>query len=117
MKFPHRARLLRRADFERVYKQGRRYFSQHMTVFCLQSAQGEGLRVGFTVSKMLGRAVQRNRVKRRLREAFRLEAVWNCANVDIVINPKKTVATADFAVLKTEIRHAFDVIRKAADRH
>ena len=116
MKFPGSARLLRHADFERVYKQGRRHFSQHMTVFYLQRRQGEGLRVGFTVSKMLGGAVPRNRIKRRLREAVRLEASWPGPGVDVVINPKKSVATADFAVLRTEISRAFDVIRKSADR-
>jgi ribonuclease P protein component len=116
MKFPRRARLLRRVDFERVYKQGRRHFSQHMTVFYMQRAQGEGLRVGFTVNKVLGGAVQRNRMKRRLREAVRLEAIWNCGPVDVVINPKTSVATADFGVLRTEISRAFDVIRKSADR-
>lgn len=116
MKFPRSARLLRRADFERVYKQGRRHFSQHMTVFYLQRAQDEGLRVGFTVSRMLGGAVQRNRMKRRLREAVRLEAAWNCAGVDVVINPKKSVATADVGVLRAEISRAFDAIRKSVDR-
>ena len=66
------ARLLRHADFERVYKQGRRHFATHMTVFYLRRAEGQGLRVGFTVGRVLGGAVERNRMKRRLREAARL---------------------------------------------
>jgi len=116
MRFPRGARLLRHADFERVYKQGRRHFSAHMTVFYLRRSEGAGLRVGFTVSKMLGGAVQRNRMKRRLREAVRLEAAWNSAAVDVVINPKKSVATADFAALRTEISRAFEVIQKSVGR-
>ena len=71
-------RLLKHSDFERVYKQGRRHFSSHMTVFYLRQAEKDspasrlpdrGARVGLTVGKMLGGAVQRNRIKRRLREA------------------------------------------------
>ena len=116
MKFPPSARLLRHADFERVYKQGRRHFSAYMTVFYLRRSEGAGLRVGFTVSKVLGGAVQRNRMKRRMREAVRLEAAWNGAAVDVAINPKKSVATADFAALRTEISRAFEVIQKSVGR-
>ncbi len=115
-KFPRSVRLLRHADFERVYKQGRRHFVAHMTVFYLQRSEGAGLRIGFTVGKTLGGAVQRNRMKRRLREAARLEATWPGPAVDVVINPKKSVITADFAVLRSEISGALDVIQKSANR-
>ena len=111
-------RLLRHADFERVYKQGRRHFAAHMTVFYLgRTGDAEvddvGLRVGFTVSKALGGAVQRNRMKRRLREAVRLHGVPPGLSVDIVINPKRTLLTAEFADLRNEIAKAFVVIEKA----
>src|SRR5579864_3501360 len=100
--FPRSARLLRHADFERVYKQGRRHFSASITVFYLPrpgaptqtmngKAQGtSGLRVGFTVGRALGGAVERNRMKRRLREAVRLTRPANVPNADVVINPKKS---------------------------
>ena len=114
--FPRSVRLLRHADFERVYKQGRRHFSAHMTVFYLQRSEGVGLRIGFTVGKMLGGAVQRNRMKRRLREAARLEAAWPGPAADVVINPKKSVIAADFAILRSEISRAFEVIQKSANR-
>ena len=92
-RFPRTARLLRHADFERVYKQGRRHFSALMTVFYwprpevnasaamltaarTRVAAPHGLRVGFTVGRVLGGAVQRNRMKRRLRETPTLD--WFC---------------------------------------
>jgi ribonuclease P protein component len=112
-KFPRRARLLRHADFERVYKQGRRHFAAHMTFFYLRRAQGDGLRVGFTVGRILGGAVERNRMKRRLREAVRLRRPATSVSVDVVINPKKSLLTADFAELQNEVSRAFDVIQKA----
>ena len=116
-KNPRSGRLLRHSDFERVYKQGRRHFSTHMTVFYLRRAEGEGLRVGFTVGRALGGAVVRNRMKRRLREAVRLSRPSPGPSADVVINPKKSLATAPFAGLLVEVDRAFEVItQKAAEK-
>jgi ribonuclease P protein component len=88
-----------------------------MTVFYLaraaETANGSvGSRVGFTVSKAMGGAVQRNRMKRRLREAARLQGIPAGLNTDIVINPKRTLLTAEFADIRNEIAKAFVVIEK-----
>ena len=124
MSFPRTARLLRHADFERVYKQGRRHFSASMTVFYLprpetngntaaaKSPAATGLRVGFTVGRALGGAVQRNRMKRRLREAVRLTRPAPGVNADVVINPKKSLLTNDFDTVMNEVRQAFVVIER-----
>ncbi|HEX9112038.1 MAG TPA: ribonuclease P protein component [Terriglobales bacterium] len=109
--FPRAARLLKHSDFERVYKVGRRHFSSHMTVFYQRQAEG-GARVGFTVGRVLGGAVQRNRIKRRLREAVRLRRALLKGPVDVVINPKKSVLTVAFPVVVEEVSRAFDVIAK-----
>ena len=116
-KFPRDVRLLRHADFERVYKQGRRHFASHLTAFYRQRQEGEALRVGFTVSKLLGGAVQRNRMRRRLREAVRLHWPEFQAPVDIVINPKKSLLTVDFSELGSEIIKAFEVVQKFAEKN
>jgi ribonuclease P protein component len=120
VRFPRSGRLLRHADFERVYKQGRRHFSASMTVFYWQRPRPSahvttakdisGFRVGFTVGRALGGAVQRNRMKRRLREAVRLARTAMGPDVDVVINPKKSILTADFATVVTEVSRAFAVI-------
>jgi ribonuclease P protein component len=117
--FPKRRRLLRHADFDRVYKKGRRHFAAHMTVFYLRREGDEQraawvsqFRIGFTVRKLLGGAVQRNRMKRRLREAVRLQPVQP-EGVDVVINPKASLLKADFEELKAEIARAFQVIQKS----
>jgi len=118
--FPRSSRLLRHADFERVYKQGRRHFSASMTVFYLdRQAVGAakvpaipGLRIGFTVGRALGGAVQRNRMKRRLREAVRLTRPFPGPGADVVINPKKVLLTISFDALLNEVRQAFVVIER-----
>lgn len=115
-KFPRHVRLLRHADFERVYKQGRRHFAPHLTAFYRRREQGDTLRIGFTVSKLLGGAVQRNRMRRRLREAVRLHWPEFQAPVDIVINPKKSLLVVEFSELGKEIGQVFEVVRKFAER-
>ncbi len=125
-RFPRAARLLRHADFERVYKQGRRHFSASFTVFYwprpeAQSRKPEaspslppasGLRVGFTVGRALGGAVQRNRMKRHLREAVRMSLPRPGVAADVVINPKKSLLTTDFAAIRNEVTRAFAVIEQ-----
>jgi ribonuclease P protein component len=114
---------LRHADFERVYKQGRRHFSASMTVFYWHRPEGTigsaaksliapGLRIGFTVSRALGGAVQRNRMKRRLREAVRLTRPAASADADVVINPKKSLLTVEFSAVVNEVSRAFVMIER-----
>jgi len=116
-------RLLKHSDFERVYKQGRRHFSSHMTVFYLRQAEGaspngalpeKSARVGFTVGRVLGGAVERNRIKRRLREAVRLRraVLAGVGAVDVVINPKKSVLSLEFSLVLEEVGRALDAIAK-----
>ena len=84
-----------------------------MTVFYLGvENENHGLRVGFTVSKALGGAVQRNRMKRRLREAVRLKGLRHTMAADVVINPKRTLLDAEFADLQNDIARAFEAIEK-----
>jgi ribonuclease P protein component len=96
-----------------VYKEGRRIFSGNLTVFFRPQKAAEGAagpRVGFTVSRAMGGAVQRNRIKRRLREAVRLNLAKLHAPVDVVINPKRTTAEAEFSALTSEVERAFQQI-------
>ena len=64
----------------------------------------QGLRVGFTVGRVLGGAVQRNRMKRRLREAVRLSGFPPEVSADVVINPKRSLLGADFADSTGQVR-------------
>jgi ribonuclease P protein component len=107
-KFPKTKRLLRHADFQQVYQQGRRQFTGNMTVFFLRRGAGDGdescsLRVGLTVGKVLGNAVERNRIKRRMREALRASWPSEKASIDVVINPRKSVLQLPFGELRAEV--------------
>lgn len=107
-KFPKSRRLLKHADFQRVYQNGRRQFTGNMTVFFLRRdlpPEG-GLRVGLTVGKVLGGSVERNRIKRRMREAVRLSVVTDVGPIDVVFNPRKSVIELPFAELLSEVSRA-----------
>jgi len=115
-RFPKSKRLLKHSDFQRVYQSGRRQFTGNVTVFYRRrdSAEaGPGPRVGFTVGKVLGGAVERNRIKRRMREAVRLSGAVCFGPVDVVFNPRKSVLTLPFAKLRDEVAQG---LRLAAER-
>jgi len=114
-KFPKSRRLLKHADFQRVYQAGRRQFTGNMTVFFLrrEAAPAGEPRVGLTVGKVLGGAVERNRIKRRMREAVRRSHSACNGPVDIVFNPRKTVLALPFTELVKEVSRG---LRIAAER-
>jgi ribonuclease P protein component len=65
-----RGRLSRSAEFERVYRQGRSIANRHLVLYTFPNPASPRPRLGLSVSRKVGGAVQRNRVKRLLREAF-----------------------------------------------
>jgi ribonuclease P protein component len=68
-----RPRLSKSADFQRVYRQGRSAASRHLVLYAFPREEvenGAGIRLGVSVGRRVGGAVERNRVKRLLREAF-----------------------------------------------
>ena len=70
MRTPSRGRLSRSAEFERVYRQGRSTANRHLVLYTFPNAAAGRPRLGLSVSRKVGGAVERNRVKRLLREAF-----------------------------------------------
>ena len=106
-------RLRKHPDYQRVYKTARKQWAKQIGYFSLLRAPGSeaamrsettGPRVGLTVPKALGKAVDRNRIKRRLREIVRQKLPLLAGlPVDVVLHPKRTVLEADFAILEREI--------------
>ncbi|HEY6291184.1 MAG TPA: ribonuclease P protein component [Terriglobia bacterium] len=104
--FPKTSRLLRRNEFRRVYQEGRRRSAPLCTVFFRSNGLAES-RLGLTVPVAVGNAVLRNRVKRRVREVFRLNRSSIPAGWDIVVNPRRDAATVPFATLTKELLRLF----------
>ena len=112
-RFPKAVRILRRSDFRKVYDEGSRFSCPYFAAFCLKRAGPEtepaedGPKVGFTVTKSLGKAVVRNRMKRRLREAVRLNLAGLPPSWMIVLNGRKGLLDADFNAIEREVVRLF----------
>jgi ribonuclease P protein component len=100
-------RLRKHADYQRVYAQSRKRRSASMNWFLApQTALAEQIetsRVGLTVGKVLGKANERNRIKRRLREILRRHVEELPAGCDLILHPQRTVLTMDFTKLEAEV--------------
>ena len=93
---------MRKADFDAVYRHGKRRSSSHFTVF-FRANQLPVSRFGFSIKKALGGAVVRNRIRRRMREMVRCHRMEIPVGWDIVIHPKSSVGRAEFAWLTGDL--------------
>jgi ribonuclease P protein component len=109
-------RLHRHADYQRVYKTTRKQFAPLMTYFAVARRPEcppiagppiVGPRIGLTAGRVLGNAVERNRIKRRMRAAVRQNLPHLTVDVDLVLHPKRNVLEAEFDALTADIRRIF----------
>jgi ribonuclease P protein component len=105
------ARLRKHAEYQRVYRESRRYSSASMSYFfserSSEDASGTQPRVGLTAGRVLGGAVERNRIRRRMREAVRLHLRELPQRVDVVLHPRRLVLEMEFNRLEREVSRVF----------
>lgn len=103
------ARLRKHVDFQKAYAAARKRQSASMSWFLARRSDaiaGERLadpRVGLTAGKVLGKAHDRNRIKRRMREVLRRHIELLPIGYDLILHPRRAVLTMDFAKLEAEV--------------
>ena len=101
--YPRGRRLRRRAEYLRIYEKGRRLHGRLLVVF-VSPGGGSGPRLGITVTRKAGGAVVRNRLRRRVREAFRRAAAARALGpLDFVVNVSPRAAERPYEELKNEL--------------
>jgi len=107
-------RLTKRSDFLAAAS-GRRFHTERMTVQgrWRTEADAAGLRIGLTVTKKVGHATERNRIKRRLRSAAKAAALaFADKPADIVVIARRAALAADYAALVDDLTRALHVVAK-----
>jgi ribonuclease P protein component len=121
-------RLRRHADYQRVYAASRKQFAKQMSYFfvlrptlgpdgtLLRGADAGSARIGLTVGKVMGKAVDRNRIKRRMREAVRRQLALLHEPVDVILHPRRSVIDLEFSALEREVATVFRAVQKTVER-
>jgi ribonuclease P protein component len=105
---PRERRLRRRAEYLRIYEEGRRLHG-HLLVIFVSPGDGSGPRLGITVTRRAGGAVVRNRLRRRVREAFRRAAATRALGpLDFVVNVSPRAARTPYEELRNELNRLLD---------
>jgi ribonuclease P protein component len=112
------SRLRKHADYQRAYSQARKRQSASMSWFMAPQPEGQAgaARVGLAVGRVLGKAHDRNRIKRRMRDALRRHVGLLPAGFDLIFHPRRTVLTLEFAKLEAEIMRILEQARTEAAR-
>jgi ribonuclease P protein component len=106
------ARLRKHSDYQRAYAAARKRQSASMSWFLAPQSTTEGRefayeplgpRIGLTAGKILGKAHERNRIKRRMREALRRHVDLLPRGFDLIFHPRRIVLTIEFTKLEAEI--------------
>jgi ribonuclease P protein component len=104
------SRLTKHADYQRAYAASRKRQSASMSWFLAPRPAAGAVavaatdsRAGLTAGKVLGKAHERNRIKRRMREALRRHVDLLPAGCDLILHPRRAVLTMEFAKLEAEL--------------
>lgn len=115
-------RLRRHSDYQRAYAAARKRQSASMSWFLAPQTAAENSptatsRIGLTAGKVLGKAHDRNRIKRRMREALRRHVDMLPAGCDLIFHPRRTVLTMEFTKLEAEIVRILEQAHAEAARN
>lgn len=96
--------LKKNSDFQKVYNEGKSYANRYLVMYVLQNGSGHN-RLGISVSKKVGNSVVRHRVKRLVKEAYRLNEDMFCQGLDIVAIARVTAKNISYWETESALLH------------
>ncbi|WP_313892700.1 ribonuclease P protein component [Psychrobacillus sp.] len=105
-----RQRVKKDAEFQAIFKRGKSFANRQFVVYCLEKDQDD-YRVGLSVSKKVGNAVVRNRIKRYIRQTFLEINDQVFKNMDYIIIARNPAAKLDFHETKKSLEHVLKVAK------
>lgn len=101
-------RLKKNMEFKKVYAQGKNYWNRNLILYVRKNGLDE-TRAGFTVSKKIGKAITRNKIRRRMKEIYRLNLKEIKPGYDLVFIPKKNIIDISYRELESAMIHIMKI--------
>jgi ribonuclease P protein component len=104
-------RVKKNAEFQKIFKRGKSFANRQFVVYCYAKEGQDDFRIGLSVSKKVGNAVTRNRIKRYIRQSFLEMKDEINPNMDYVIIARHQAATLDFHESKKSLQHVLKIAK------
>lgn len=112
-KFPKSERLQKKREFQKVFDEGRKFTNKELHAFAMPNGT-DSSRLGLVVGRKVGNAVRRNRIKRILREAFRLNKGLLSSGVDLVLIPRPGLTSPALSIIEDEFKKLLSKISRTS---
>jgi len=103
-----RYRLRKNIEFKRIYKYGKNYWNRNLVLYIRENGSEE-TRVGFTITKKIGNAVVRNKIKRRMKGIYKSNFHNIKGGYDLIFIPKRNVVELSFHELESAMVHILSI--------
>ncbi|MEW8973875.1 MAG: ribonuclease P protein component [Tissierellaceae bacterium] len=103
-----RFRLRKNMEFKKVYNCGRNFWNRNLILY-VRKNDSEETRVGYTITKKIGNSVVRNKLRRRMKEIYRLNFHRIKAGYDLVFIPKKNIVHISYDELESSMIHIMKI--------
>lgn len=107
-------RLRKNMEFKRVYNGGKSYWNRNLILY-VRKNDLENSRIGITITKKIGNAVVRNRIRRRMKEILRLKLRNIKSGYDLILIPKKNVQDISYKDLESAMIHIMSISKILKD--
>ncbi len=104
-------RLKKNRDFQAVFRKGKSYANRQFVVYVLDKKGQSHFRIGLSVSRRIGNAVTRNRIKRYIRQFFQELEKSIAQDKDYVIIARKPAAEMDYHQVKKSLQHVLKLAK------